>query len=88
MSNNDLDYSKTSPEDNNARPEFGVVKDSNFHFHRDVHGKLVECYHSTKSVLLSASFWLGVTLSYPLEHYLWEHVWPFNAVIAALASGH
>ena len=48
------------------------------HTHVDKHGFLVECYHSTKNVLFNVSFWLGVTLSFPLEHWLYEKVWPFT----------
>ena len=48
-----------------------------FHTHVDERGALVKCYHETKSILLSFSFWLGVTLSFPLEHFIWEKVWPF-----------
>lgn len=52
------------------------------HTHVDKNGFLVDCYHSTKNVILSGSFWLGVTLSFPLEHFLWEKVWPFSAITA------
>ena len=48
-----------------------------FHTHKDEKGLLVRCYHHSKNTLLSISFWLGVTLSFPLEHFIWTKVWPF-----------
>lgn len=50
------------------------------HFHKDDRGVLVRCYHKSKDILLSASFWLGVTLSFPIEHFIWEKVWPFRII--------
>lgn len=41
------------------------------HYHATTSG-LVKCYHSCKTALTDWGFWLGVTLSFPLEHYLWE----------------
>lgn len=51
---------------------------STFHTHEDEQGLLVKCYHKSKSVLISFSFWLGVTVSFPLEHFIWEKLYPFN----------
>lgn len=51
-----------------------------FHTHVDERGRLIKCYHETKAVFLSLSFWAGVTLSFPLEHWLWEKVWPFKVI--------
>jgi hypothetical protein len=48
------------------------------HYHKAANGKLVECWHTSKSVLTSAGFYWGITLTFPLEHILWEKVWPFN----------
>lgn len=48
------------------------------HTHPDENGLMVKCYHKSKTVLLSFSFWLGLTLGFPLEHFLWEKIWPFN----------
>ena len=59
-------------------------KPSNIHFHRDEHGALVKCYHRSRSVLLSVEFWLGATLSFPLEHFIWEKVWPFTIITKLL----
>jgi hypothetical protein len=52
------------------------------HFHPDEHGRLVACYHACRSVATDWKFWLGVTVSFPLEHFLWEKVWPFKLVTA------
>ena len=48
-----------------------------FHTHLDENGLLVKCYHRSKTVLLSFSFWLGLTMGFPIEHFLWEKIWPF-----------
>ena len=48
-----------------------------YHTHKTETGLLVRCYHKSKSTLLSPNFWLGVTLSFPLEHFIWTKVWPF-----------
>uniref|UniRef100_E6QUU7 Uncharacterized protein n=1 Tax=mine drainage metagenome TaxID=410659 RepID=E6QUU7_9ZZZZ len=49
-----------------------------FHTHSDENGLMVKCYHKSKTVLLSVSFWLGLTLGFPVEHFLWEKIWPFK----------
>ncbi|GAO37640.1 hypothetical protein SCT_3076 [Sulfuricella sp. T08] len=49
-----------------------------FHTHPDENGLMVKCYHKSKTVLLSVSFWLGLTLGFPVEHFLWEKIWPFK----------
>lgn len=48
------------------------------HTHVDKNGFVVECYHEAKSQLTSVSFWIGITLSFPIEHFLWEKVPPFS----------
>jgi hypothetical protein len=48
------------------------------HTHVDENGLIVKCYHKSKSALLSGGFWLGLTLGFPIEHFLWEKVWPFK----------
>lgn len=53
---------------------------STFHTHEDEHGFLVKCYHQSKSVMLSVSFWLGVTLSFPIEHFIWEKLPGFSYI--------
>jgi len=50
------------------------------HFHEDERGLLVRCYHSAKTEVLRVGFWVGLTLGFPLEHYLYDHVWPFTLV--------
>jgi hypothetical protein len=37
--------------------------------------------------VLNVSFWLGLTMGFPLEHFLWERVWPFRAVTAWFGLG-
>ena len=55
------------------------------HYHRIPKGKLVACYHTCHSVLASPAFWIGTFITWPVEHYVWEHVWPFQ--LLALAMG-
>lgn len=33
-----------------------------------------------RTTVFSVSFWLGLTLGFPFEHFLWEHVWPFKLI--------
>lgn len=44
------------------------------HFHKDEDGALVKCYHRCRNALTDYAFWVGITVSYPLEHLLWERV--------------
>ncbi len=46
------------------------------HTHVDENGLMVKCYH--KTALLSGGYLLGLTLGFPIEHFLWEKVWPFR----------
>lgn len=48
------------------------------HYHKDEHGVLVKCYHKCKNLLTDAAFWIGITISYPLEHMLWERIPGFS----------
>ncbi len=50
------------------------------HYHPDEQGLLVKCYHNGRSLLADVRFWIGVTVSFPLEHFIWEHVWPFYII--------
>jgi hypothetical protein len=50
------------------------------HNHTDDYGIVHRCYHNCKNVLFDLSFWIGITLSFPLEHYLYEKVYPFTLV--------
>ncbi len=49
-----------------------------FHTHSDENGLIVKGYHPTETALLSFGFWLSLTLGFPVEHFLWEKVWPFK----------
>lgn len=62
-------------EDQNCRTDTNVTRP---HFHRNAQGRLVECYHVCRSLLISPAFWFGTFITWPIEHYLWEKVWPFN----------
>ena len=33
-----------------------------------------------RASVFNLSFWLGLTLGFPLEHFLWEYVWPFKLI--------
>lgn len=66
-----------------ARHANGIVvpyKGGRPHIHKTETGLLVKCYHSSRNTLLSFNFWLGITLSFPLEHVIWTKVWPFYLV--------
>lgn len=54
------------------------------HYHKDERGLLVRCYHGTASLLGNWRFWAGLTMGFPLEHLLWEKVWPFKLLTAWL----
>lgn len=54
------------------------------HFHKTETGVLVKCYHKTTSVFKDVGFWIGLTLGFPIEHYLWEHVYPFSEITKLL----
>lgn len=55
------------------------------HTHTTPDGLLVRCYHTCKSVLVSPAFWIGSTLSFPIEHALWTKM-PFLKGIATWAG--
>ena len=50
------------------------------HTHRTIGGAIIDCYHETTNLLTSWQFWMGMTLGFPLEHYLYEKVWPFRLI--------
>ena len=54
-----------------------ILKRKNPHYHTNEQGLLVKCYHSCAELLTKWQFWAGLTLGFPLEHFLWEKVWPF-----------
>lgn len=37
-------------------------------------------HRQLQTSVFSLSFWLGLTLGFPFEHFLWEHVWPFKLI--------
>jgi len=59
-------------------------KKDNQHFHRTKDNKLVACYHECKNMLTSYSFWIGMSIGWPLEHFLWQKIWPFSLVAKLL----
>lgn len=50
------------------------------HHHLDANGVLRKCWHECRSLLVTWQFWIGVTLSFPIEHFLWERVPPFSYI--------
>lgn len=46
------------------------------HTHVTKDGTIVRCYHAcrtgVRNTILSVSFWIGMTIGYPIEHALWE----------------
>lgn len=55
------------------------------HYHKDERGVLVQCYHactkglgSVRETLTNPVFWIGTTVTWPFEHFLYEHVPPFS----------
>lgn len=53
--------------------------DSHVHYHRTASGVMLACYHKCR-LMFTWQFWCGLTLGYPIEHLLWEKVWPFYEV--------
>lgn len=54
------------------------------HYHKDEDGFLIQCYHvcskgltGVKETLMSPAFWIGTTIAWPFEHFLYDHVPPF-----------
>lgn len=63
------------PSTSDRRPEV-----SHPHTHVDSHGVVFKCLHKCKSAVADTGFWVGMTLEFPLEHYLYEKIWPFTIV--------
>lgn len=55
-----------------------MYADAQEHQHKDRKGILHTCYHKCRSALLDWGFWVGLTVGFPIEHFLYEKVWPFN----------
>lgn len=51
-----------------------------FHTHVTENGVLVKCYHETKTLFSTWSFWIGMTVGFPIEHFIWEKIWPFTVL--------
>lgn len=41
---------------------------------------LTKLFRRFRRTVFSLSFWLGLTMGFPLEHFLWERVWPFKLI--------
>jgi hypothetical protein len=54
------------------------------HSHIDEKGILHKCYHECKQTFTQWGFWIGLTVSFPAEHFLWEKVWPFTELTKLL----
>lgn len=61
-----------------------MARNNTYHTHIDERGFVHKCYHKTKATFLDLSFWIGVTLSFPLEHFIWEKVPGFSHITAWL----
>lgn len=57
------------------------------HEHVTKDGFVVKCYHECRSLFTDWRFILGITISYPFEHFIWEHIWPFM-LLTQLLNGH
>lgn len=64
-------------------PVYGAITEP--HTHTTPDGVLVKCYHQCRSVFTSPAFWIGSTLSFPIEHALWTKI-PFLHAIALWAG--
>ena len=51
-----------------------------YHLHNSETGTLVKCYHKTKSMLTSVEFYVATTISFPIEHFIWEKLPGFSWV--------
>jgi hypothetical protein len=55
-----------------------TTKISHEHDHTDSKGIIHKCYHECREVFAQWGFWIGVTVSFPIEHFIWEKVPPFK----------
>lgn len=60
------------------------------HMHTTSEGTLVKCYHECRSLLTDWKFIFGVTVSFPLEHFIWTKVPGFSDIAhhLGLIGGH
>jgi len=58
--------------------------ESDAHYHTDSRGYLHRCYHVCKNRIpwlwVTIGWLAGQTLTFPLEHLLWERVWGFRTI--------
>lgn len=57
-----------------------IKKGAKGHTHVNERGTLVKCYHECRTLASDWKFWIGMTLGFPLEHALWEHVPGFSHI--------
>lgn len=43
---------------------------------RHAQGWVRRLLSALREYLCKPSFWLGISLSFPIEHFIWEKVWP------------
>lgn len=60
------------------------IRKNKSHTHINEKGILIACYHKCKALLLNWQFWAGLTCGFPLEHLLWEKLWPFDLITRLL----
>jgi hypothetical protein len=48
------------------------------HEHLDQYGAVHTCYHKCRTMFFDISFWVATIVAFPLEHFLWEKVWPLS----------
>jgi hypothetical protein len=61
-----------------APEQLATDLDVNYHTHKTEAGVLVRCYHKCRTSMASPRFWIGLTVGFFPEHYLWEKVPPFS----------
>lgn len=54
------------------------------HTHHDERGFLVKCYHRSRNLMFTWQFWIGTTLGFPLEHFIYQHIPPFIQIAQLL----
>lgn len=70
------------PEMDSLPPKYAPPKEMHTpgpdpHYHVNKLGLMEACYHRCRS-MTTVGFWVGLTLGFPLEHLLWEKLWPFK----------
>ncbi len=58
--------------------------ESGGHFHTSESGILHRCFHNCRNVLTSWQLWLGMTIRFPFEHYIYTKIWPFKLLTGFL----